>query len=479
MENKKNSTLNFSNMNMKKNLIWALCIIFIQGFYSCKTTKITRPEEKYITPEINLEPSVINIPFHFSIDDVQKTINSKLTGLLYEDNSFENNDNDNLMVKAWKKEDFTLKLENNTLNYRVPLKLWIKVRWGFEKLGIKLTDTKEIEAEIALKFKTSFYLNNDWTVTTFTSPDGYEWLSKPVLKVGPVDVPITTIANTILNKNKNLLSNEIDKAIKNNLNFRKNIQDIWTSIQKPVKINDEYNIWLKASPTEISSTPILSNNGNIKISLGIKSVIETFIGKKPDFIPNNGLPDYKMVKSLDNQFKINLFSEISYNSIDSLTKKYLKNETFSQDKRSVTIKDIKVYGSDNKMIIGTTLAGSFNGTIYLSGKPVYDSISSNLKFTEIDFDIETQNALHKTASWLLHRKFTKMIEDKMFFPVGSKIEETKKLINQKIQSYNLNKNLVLNGKINEIKIQDIFLTPESVKIAVIFKGNLKTSFVAD
>lgn len=453
--------------------------MILQVFYACKTTKITRPEEKYITPEIKLEPSVINVPFYFDINNVQKAINQKLTGLLYEDNSFENNDNDNLMVKAWKKENFIITLDNNNLGYRIPLKLWIKVRWGFEKFSIKLYDTKEIEAEIALKFKTTFYLNNDWTITTYTTSEGYEWLSKPVVKIGQVDIPITTIANTILNKNKNLLSNEIDKAIKNNLNFRKYIQDLWTSLQNPVKLNEEYNIWLKLNPQEISSTPIISQNGKIKITLGVKSIIETYIGKKPETNLNAGIPDYKMFKTLDNQFKINLFTDISYLSIDTLSKKYLKNQTFKQDKRSVTIKDVKVYGSDNKMIIGITISGSFNGTIYLSGKPYYDSITSSIKLIEIDFELETKNALIKTANWLLHKKFTKMIENNMIFPVGNKIEESINLINKEIHSYNINKNLVLNGKISEIKVQNVFLTPESVKIALIFKGGLKTSYLAE
>lgn len=466
-------------MNKKKLAFWIFSFIAIQGFYACKTTKITRPEEKYIAPEINLEPSVINIPFYFNTNDIQKTINSKLTGLLYEDNSFENNDMDNLMVKAWKKEDFSLSLENNTLGYRIPLKLWIKVRWGFEKFGVKLYDTKEIEAEIALKFKTTFYLNNDWTITTYTSSEGYEWLSKPLVKLGNVDIPITTIANTILNKNKNLLSNEIDKAIKNNLNFRKYIQDIWNILQKPLLINEEYKVWLKLNPQKISSTPIISQNGKIKISLGINSIIETYIGKKPETITYSGLPDYKVVKSLDNQFKINLFTDISYLTIDTLAKKYLKNETYKQDKKSVTVKDIKVYGSDNKLIIGTTLTGSFNGTIYLSGKPYYDTLSSSLRMNDIDFDLETKNTLIKTANWLMHKKFTKMIENNMVFPIGSKIEDSKNLINKELQSYNINKNIILNGKISEIKVQNIYLAPEAVKIAIIFKGGLKTSYIAD
>jgi hypothetical protein len=357
--------------------------------------------------------------------------------------------------------------------------LWIKAGWKVSKLGISLSDYKELNAEIALKFKTAFYLNKDWSITTFTSTDGYEWISAPVIKIGPIDVPITAIANTILNKNKSTISNEIDKAIKQNLSLRKYIQDIWVNLQKPIKLNNEYNLWLKLNPQEISSTPIYSQNNKIKISLGVKSLVESYMGDEPKTLPNKGLPDYNLVKLLDNNFSINLLSDISYKAADTLAKKYLKGKTFTQDKKTVTVTDIKVYGSNNKMVIGTSLKGSINGTIYFTGKPFFDTLDNSIKIKELDFDLETKNALLKTANWLLHNKMKKMIEQNMILPIADKLEESKSLINKEIANNQLTKNILLNGSLKELDIENIFLTQESIKVAVIFKGNLKFTFTAD
>jgi len=464
--------------NTKFSGIYLLLIIFL-GLNACKSIKVTRPDENYSSPEYTPKPSVINVPFYVDMTDIQNMVNKKISGLIYEDNSLEDNNNDNLMVKAWKKEDFTIKYENNHLVYRIPLKLWIKAGWKVSKFGFSVSDYKEMNAEIALNFKTSFFLNKDWSVTTITSTEGYEWLSTPVLKIGPVDVPITMIANTILNKNKTTLSNEIDKAIKQNLSLRKYIQDIWVDLQKPIKLSDEYNLWLKLNPQEISSTPIYSQNNKIKISLGIKSLVEFYMGDEPKTILNKGLPDYNLVKVLDNNFSINLMSDISYKSADSLAKKYLKGKTFTQDKKSVTVTDIKVYGSDNKMVIGTSLKGSINGTIYFTGKPVYDTSNSSLKVIDLDFDLETRNALLKTANWLLHNKMKRMIEQNLIFPIGDKLEESKKLINKEIANNQLSKNILLNGELSELNIDNVYLTPQSIKIATVFRGSLKFTFVAD
>jgi hypothetical protein len=446
---------------------------------SCKSIRIARPEEAYVPPIYTPKPSVINLPLYINVIDVQNSINKKFSGLIYEDNSLEDNDNDNIMVKAWKKEDFTLNYENNQLAYRIPLKLWIKAGFKKELLGVSVSDYREINAEITLKFKTSFYINPDWTISTFTNSDGFEWLSTPVIKIGPIDIPIKFIAGSILKKNQTTISSEIDKALKQNFSMRKYVQDVWISLQKPIKINNDYNIWLKLNPQEISSTPIVSQNGKIKLFIGIKSLVESYMGSEPPASNNNGLPDYKMVKTMDNCFNINLLADVSYKSADTLAKQFLKGKTFTQDNKVITVTDIKVYGSNNKMVIGTCLAGSFNGTIYFTGKPVYDSVTSSVKITELDFELQTRNALYKAANWLLHNRLIKMIEPSLIFPIGDKLAESKRLIQQKLSNNYITKNVLLNGQIQDLYIDNIFLTPESIKVAVNFKGNLNLSFDAN
>lgn len=115
-----------------KSIGFLIALFAILSITSCKSLKITRPEEAYSSFDYNPKPSTINVPFYLDMNDIQSMVNKKITGLIYEDNSLEDNNNDNIMVKAWKKEDFTIKYENNQLVYRIPLKLWIKAGWeGF------------------------------------------------------------------------------------------------------------------------------------------------------------------------------------------------------------------------------------------------------------------------------------------------------------------------------------------------------------
>jgi len=441
--------------------------------------KVAKPSEEYNAPKYTPQPSVINLPLSVNIIDIQNKLNKQFSGLIYNDDSYENNNNDNIMVKAWKKEDFKLNYSDDGMWYRIPLKLWIKAGWKVSKLGITLSDYREVNAEIALKFKTKFTINKDWSFTTVTTSDGFEWLSTPVMKIGPIDVPITSVASMILKANKDKLTKEIDNAVKQNFSLKKYVQDMWVTMQKPIKVSDTYNLWLKLNPQQFSATPLINQNGKLKISLGIKTIIETYMGDEPKQNINNTLPDFVQAKTFDNTFVINLMSEVTYKSADSLAKQYLKGKTFTQGKRTVTVTDIKVYGNNDKMVIGTTLKGSINGTIYLTGVPVFEQETQTVKIKDIDYDMQTKNKLLKTADWLMHGTFVKMIEPSLTMPIGDKLEESRKMIQSQLTNNHLTKNILLNGTLQNLSIENIFLTPESIKVLVNLKGSLAVDFEAD
>ncbi|HEX8576500.1 MAG TPA: DUF4403 family protein, partial [Flavobacterium sp.] len=128
---------------MPKNcfLLFVLLIIFC----GCSTTtKIAtlQPEPDDAAP-LQYEPttSFINLPVTIKLKDIENLVNKNLNGLIYEDNKIED---DNYTVKVWKLAPITLANEDNKIQTILPLKAQIMYRYGIEKLGVALYDTREI-----------------------------------------------------------------------------------------------------------------------------------------------------------------------------------------------------------------------------------------------------------------------------------------------------------------------------------------------
>ena len=440
--------------------------------YSCSTIKPEKPEESYGSINYVLKPSMINIPINIDIKNVENLLNNKINGLIYEDNSLDDNGGDNLMVKAWKKDKITISYNNYQLYYRVPLKLWIKVGFKISKFGLEVSDYREINAEIALKYKTTVMLNKDWTVASKTYSDGYEWISAPVMKVGPVDLNIKIIADLILKTNKEKITAAIDKGIKDYINIRKYVSDSWRMVQKPYKVNDEYNIWLKITPLSVMTMPLSGANNQLVLTLGIKGITELHIGSMPDSTINDNLPPLNIVNKMEDNFLINANIRVPFTLINDMTKNELKGKTFTSGKQSVTIKDIHIYGSDGFFIVDLDLLGSIKGNVFLKGAPYFDDSLKTIKVKDLDFDLKTKNVLLKSASWLLHHNLIKMIQPKLVYTVAKEYDTAKNALSEKLSNYQITDGIFLKGKLNDIRVDTMYINREAANIIISVDGKV-------
>lgn len=457
-----------------KKLFYLLLIAFVTGLISsCSTTLQTeKPSEKYLKYSFTPQTSVISVPVEMKVTSLEALINKQLTGLIYEDNSLEDNGGDNLMVKAWKSENIKLNFEKGQFIYRVPLKLWIKAGWKIEKFGLSLSDYREVNAGIALNFHTSIAVNKDWSLTTLTVSDGYEWTSKPVLKVGPVDIPITFIADLIIKSNMETISSAIDEGMKSSLDVKTNALEAWKEIQEPMLLDEEYGLWLRIIPKSISATPITGGKGIIRHTSTIQGIAECFTGKKPPVMLNAKLPDLMPATKTTDEFIANVTSYISYEYIDSITKQELINTSYTFGKKRITITDCKIYGNEDKLIISTQVTGSVKGTMFFAGTPIYRQTDSSLVMKDLQFHIQTRNVLLKTASWLANSGIEKVIEKKMSYPIGSDLLETYALMQTSLKRYDLGEGFYISGVLNGMEIQQPVLAPNSIIAPVSIKGKI-------
>ena len=444
-------------------------------FQSCSSsTKLAteKPAENYVAFNYEPVPSTISLPVEMKVTALEALLNRQLTGLLYADTSLDNNGGDNIMVKAWKKDNIKIGFENGQFIYRVPLKLWIKAGWKISQFGISLSDYRELNAEIALKFRSSVVVNKDWSVTTVTTSDGYDWITKPTLKIGPVDLPITFIADMIIKYNTKTINSAIDAGLTQSLDLKTTAKEAWVEVQKPMLLSEEYGLWLRISPKSVSAMPVTGGKGIIKHTSSIQGVAEIFTGKQPPSKINNVLPELTTATKLSDEFLANVVSYISYDYLDSITRLMLVNTSYTYEKKKITITGISVYGNESRMIIATDVTGSINGKLYFSGLPMYRTSDSSIILKDLQFSVQTKNVLLKSASWLANSGIEKMIGKNMSYPIGAEIRATYDMMVESLKKYEIGEGFIMTGTLSGIEVQQPVLAPTGIIAPVSIKGKL-------
>jgi Domain of unknown function (DUF4403) len=404
--------------------------------------------------KLEKKPSIISLPIDFSIDDIQVTLNKSMPTVLLDDNSFEDNQKDELKAKVTKKGDVVFSSVNNdVISYEVPLKVWVQKRIA----ALGFAQYPSTEFEVKFKFATKFAIKPDYTISTITNAVGFEFITKPVLKTNVVDIPIGPVIEKVIDAKMATYAAEIDKTIANSFQLRPMVLEAWNTALIPTKVSEDYNTWIKIEPLEIFATPFKSEKRNLKAVLGFKVMIETIVGNP--IIPTKkvtNIPMLRYVNTIPDEFEVQLFTIVDYATATDISKKMFVGQKyeFKDGKYKIEINDLQITAQDSFLLFKTNTKGSFKGDIYVKGIPKYDPIKQMIVLTKTELDVKTKNFLHKSAAWLLEGYMEKRIQSEFGMPVQEIIEYSKASVLQNINK-EFTKGISMKGNVLSIIPKDI------------------------
>lgn len=423
----------------------------------------------YTLPKIK---SNITLPVSLPVSEINNLINQSVKGVLYEDQSYTDNNNDQFKVRVEKQGNIAIKaLSNNRLMISVPLKIWAEK--GYGTLGYYVY--QDTNFNLIMNFITSLAATPDWKLNTKTTTAGFVWTQKPVLDYGKVKIPIASFIESVLKEQQNRFTTIIDQQIKSQFNLQPQLVMAWNQFSKPINVSQEYNTWLKISPQNTYMTPLQVFQDKIKTTVGIDLFSETFVGKMP--LPTKdvtSIPNFVVRPDLQNIFNLQTTANISFDEATKIARQQFLNKEFplNSEKNKVKVDDIKVYGEKENIVIEVKTQGGVTGTAFIKGKPAYDVQSHKIVLTQTDFNLKTKNFFQKALTVLFEGKIRKMIEKDYGIPLLDIENSSKKSL---MESFNKEyyKGIRLQGNVIELKPTQFLISESYITVVIDTKAQLQ------
>ena len=414
------------------------------------------------------------MPVKIPLSEIGNVINASVQNLIFEDNTYTDNNNDQFKVKVWKTRPIRLVggTKQNLL-IEVPLKIWAEK--GIGTLGIYSYQNTTFET--VMYFNTQLTFNNNWTMTTKTSPMGFKWVTKPVLDFGKIKVPITSLVETSLKQQQAEFSKTIDEMMRSQLNFQKYAVMAWNQFAEPFNISEDYSTWLKITPVSVNISPLVFYGNQIEANIGIDTFSETFTGNKPASAPViKTIANFNSVQSLPQKFLLQTTANIPFTEATKIAENIFlgKEFDFREGKSKIKITSVNVYGEEDRVMIEAATEGTVEGVSYISGIPVYDDVKRKIVLTDTKFKLKTKNILQKTATLLFQGKIVKMIEEEYGIPTAELEDSSKKSIEETFNK-EYYKGLKMEGKVFKLKPSKILLSPVGITAIIDTEAQLKLS----
>ncbi|WP_312077069.1 DUF4403 family protein [Chryseobacterium sp.] len=452
---------------MKQIFVTIFLVVFAIAFSQ-------EAEPIYTFPKIK---SSITMPVRIPLAEVSKMVNSSLKDLIFEDNSYTDNNNDQFKVKVWKTKPIRLVGDvNNKIFIEVPLKIWAEK--GIGTLGVYTY--QETTFETVMYFVTSLEFKNNWTVSTKTNANGFKWVVKPVLDFGRIKIPITGLVEKSLKEQQSEFCKIIDSQMASQLNFQQYAVLAWNSFSQPFKISDEYETWLKVTPINVNISPLKFYGDAIDTTIGIDVFSETFTGLKPEASqPIRTAMNFSFVPLMNEGFLLQTTANIPYSEATEIAEKTFLNKEFDVRNSKVKITDIKVYGEAERILIEAQTDGYIKGKSLISGIPVYDKTKKKIVLSQTKFKLKTTNILQKAASVMFQGKIIKMIEEEYGIPTEELENSSKKSVEEAFNKDYV-KGLKIEGRVFDLKPTKVLLNDSGITAVIDIQANVRlllTSFL--
>lgn len=234
-------------------------------------------------------------------------------------------------------------------------------------------------------------------------------------------------------------------------------------------LNNAYAIpqvgYFSLHPKKLRMENINAKNDLLNINIGISATpVVSFV--KPE-ITASPLPNLTKTNNAGG-FNIYLEAALQYDSLSNVLNGYLVNKRFDVTegifKKHIIIQHTTVTGDDNgNLNIRLDFTGSFDGTAYFIGKPVYNNDKKTIEVQNLDYDLKTKNLFLKTAKWLFNKKIINEMKSYTSFDLSQYYDTASKALNDWLNR-EWTKGIKGSGSVTDLKLTSVYALPQHLLI---------------
>jgi hypothetical protein len=407
------------------------------------------------------ETSTINIPIEATADDLARLMNQTVRKELYKGST----KTKGLTADVVRNGPIAVSAADNYLYITLPVAM---------TLSYGMFETKAIP--LKLKFKAMATITPDWRFHTEVTYLGLSDLLADTIGIGPLSISPRSIVEGVTQPVQKVLSDLATQKINEQIPLKTQVAKVWNTAQKPVLLDRNYSAWLKLTPREVLLYPLYAQNNRVRVSIGISTFAEVVVGPEPVAPSPLPLPSLKQTTTFDKTFRIALNADLFYRDLRTILSTLLLNKQIESDGKSIVIKELDLYGNGDKLVVKLKTEGSLDGVFYLTARPAFNAETKVFSVEDVDFDMQTQSLLLKSADWFLHGTIRGMIQDKLNMNLTEQLERSRQMAGKALERVQLVEHVFLKGDIKNLKFNEMIVQKDRISIQVYTEGESAVLF---
>ncbi len=254
-------------------------------------------------------------------------------------------------------------------------------------------------------------------------------------------------------------------------NLRPYMQQAWNLL------NETYAIpgigFFSLHPKSLRMQNITTKNDLLNINIGISATPAVTFQKGA--VRTTSLPNLSPSANAGG-FSVFLEAALQYDSLSRVVNGYMAGKRFDLSEglfaKHIVVKEVTLASNnEGRMLIKVDFTGSFNGTAFFTGNPVYNPATKTIEVQDLDYDLQTKNLLLKTAKWLFSGKIESELKKNTAINLTSYFDTAQKSLNTYLNK-EWTKGIKGVGNVKELKVISVQPLPQHILIKTACNGAL-------
>jgi Domain of unknown function (DUF4403) len=321
----------------------------------------------------------------------------------------------------------------------------------------------ETEARAVIEVEALPQLGRDWSVDLNFS-DSFRWSEPPILHVLGREIPLAKYAEPSVRTQLAKVRSRATFAARR-LDLHDKAARAWRQTFEPIQLSDNPAVWLQLTPHDAAFAGVRADAKTLSGTLALSGSAKTIIGELPQAVTPTALPPLGNNVAAPGAFDVILPIHIGYDLIKNKIAEALAAET--------SIKEIQVYPSGGKLVIGLRILNSSDidaaagSWVYLSSSLEVDADSRMARIADAAAIDSGNQDLAAIVNPLLSQ-----LRDKVRLGYGAAYQDMLDAANKKL-ARPLKDGFRMDGRLSSARLEKVYLPADGVAIALRLSGELR------
>ena len=316
---------------------------------------------------------------------------------------------------------------------------------------------------IVVELATPLTLTNDWHLASHARLVRVEPATTQPRDHCDVSILHHDVTDRVVEAARNGINShlaDIDRKIAE-VNLQSRFTQWWSLLCRPIRLTD--GVWLLLGPEQLSMGRPSGTGHVLTVPVTLDAHPRVVTSPDEPHVDTPALPPLSH-DTTENGFHINLDGIIDYGSASLAVGRALTGKRVTQAGRTVVLESLRVTpASKGRLAVTVTFQGDAKGTLRFLGTPVYHPRRREIAVPDLDYDLETDDQLINTYTWLKSDELRATFRDRAHVPVTEALETGKKLLlnglNRKIGDA-----MTLSATVDSVAVRGLYVTRAGIVV---------------